>query len=64
MDQKKTLRDRGKTFQRMVMVLSVLPRPEVQRSKIGSLETLGEDKQGLCFSFSLPFTQEETESKC
>ena len=31
------------TCQRMGMVLSALPRPEVQRSKMGSLETLGED---------------------
>lgn len=41
------------------MVLSALPRPEVRRSKTGSLEALGEDKQGLCFSLSLPFTHEE-----
>lgn len=64
MDQKKTLRDRRKAFQRMVMVLSVLPRPEVQRSKTGSLETLGEDKEGLCFSLSLPFIHKETARKC
>lgn len=47
------------TCQRRVMVLSAPPRPEVQRSKVGSLETVGEEKQGLRFSLSLPFTHEE-----
>ena len=50
------------TCQRMGMVLSALPRPEVQRSKMGSLETLGEDKERLRFSLSLPFTHEEPDS--
>lgn len=42
------------TCQRMWMVLIALPWPEVQRSKLGSLETLGEDKQGLRLSLSPP----------
>ena len=47
------------TCQRMVTAPSALPMPEVQRSKMGSLETLGEDKQGPRFSLSLPFIHEE-----
>lgn len=50
------------TCQRTGTALSALPMPEVQRSKMGSLETLGEDKQGPCFSLSLPFIHEETGS--
>lgn len=41
------------------MVLSALPWPEVQRSKMGSLETLAEHKQGLRFSLSPRFSHEE-----